>query len=103
MPGLIHLEFPMSSINGLGSNLPIQSTTAARTTAATTAPASTTKTSATDKLELSGVSHLLTALKTNDVRTDKVADIRAQIANGTYETDDKLDGATDRLLSEILK
>jgi negative regulator of flagellin synthesis FlgM len=93
----------MSSINGLGGNLPIQSTAAARPAAAPTAPASTTKASAADKLELSGVSHLLTALKTNDIRTDKVADIRAQLANGTYETDDKIDGATDRLLNEILK
>lgn len=36
-----------------------------------------------------------------DVRTDRVAQIRAEIAAGTYETDDKLDAALDRLLDEI--
>jgi negative regulator of flagellin synthesis FlgM len=36
-----------------------------------------------------------------DIRTDKVAEIRAQIANGTYETDEKLNVALDRLLDEL--
>ena len=59
---------------------------------------------ATDRLELSGVSHLLKALKSNgDVRTDKVADIKAQIEAGTYEDDKKLDVAVDRLLDDLLK
>jgi len=57
----------------------------------------------TDKLELSGMSHLLKTLKNNDIRTDKVADIKAQIEAGTYEDDQKLDGATDRLLDDLLK
>ena len=93
----------MSTINGLGGNSPIQSTSKIKTAPAVSQTTGTAKPTATDKLELSGASHLLAALKTNDVRTDKVADIRAQIANGTYETDDKLDAATDRLLDEISK
>ena len=56
-----------------------------------------------DKLELSGMSHLLKTLKTNDVRVDKVAQIRAQIDAGTYETEDKLDVAADRLLDDLQK
>jgi len=36
-----------------------------------------------------------------EIRQDKVNMIRAQIAAGTYETDDKLDGAVERLLDEI--
>lgn len=36
-----------------------------------------------------------------EIRTDKVAEIRAQIASGAYETADKLDAAVDRLLDEI--
>ena len=36
-----------------------------------------------------------------DVRQDRVADIRAQIASGAYETDEKIDGALERLLDEI--
>ena len=59
---------------------------------------------ATDRLELSGVSHLLKALKANsDVRTDKVAEIKAQIEAGTYEDEKKLDVAVDRLLDDLLK
>jgi len=36
-----------------------------------------------------------------DIRADKVADIRAQIARGTYETEEKLSSALDRMLDEI--
>ena len=55
-----------------------------------------------DKLELSGVSHLLTALKSNDVRTDKIAGIRSELENGTYDPDGtKLDAAADKLLDEL--
>jgi anti-sigma28 factor (negative regulator of flagellin synthesis) len=56
-----------------------------------------------DKVELSGMSHLLKALKTNDIRTDKVAAVRAQIEAGTYENDKKLDTAIDRLLSDLMR
>jgi anti-sigma28 factor (negative regulator of flagellin synthesis) len=58
---------------------------------------------ANDKLELSGVSHLLKTLKNNDVRTDKVAIIKAQIEAGTYDDDKKLDVAVDKLLDDLLK
>jgi negative regulator of flagellin synthesis FlgM len=36
-----------------------------------------------------------------DIRQDRVAQIRAQIAEGAYETDEKLNLALDRLLDEI--
>jgi negative regulator of flagellin synthesis FlgM len=36
-----------------------------------------------------------------DVRADRVADVRAQIDAGVYETDEKLDVAIGRLLDEI--
>ena len=56
----------------------------------------------TDRLELSGVSHLLKALKANaDVRTDKVAALRQQIEAGTYEDEAKLDIAIDRMLDDL--
>lgn len=58
---------------------------------------------AVDKLELSGVSHLLKTLKNNDVRMDKVAVIKAQIQAGTYDDEKKLDGAIDKLLDDLLK
>jgi anti-sigma28 factor (negative regulator of flagellin synthesis) len=58
---------------------------------------------ATDKLELSGVSYMLKSLQSNDIRTDKVASIRAQLEAGTYEDDTKLNVATDRLLDDLSK
>ncbi|MDZ4783388.1 MAG: flagellar biosynthesis anti-sigma factor FlgM [Planctomycetia bacterium] len=36
-----------------------------------------------------------------EIRHDKVAALRAAIADGSYETDAKLSGALDRLLDEI--
>ncbi|MBC8868420.1 MAG: flagellar biosynthesis anti-sigma factor FlgM [Planctomycetes bacterium] len=36
-----------------------------------------------------------------DIRADRVAEVRAEIAAGVYETDEKLDIALGRLLDEI--
>ena len=56
----------------------------------------------TDRLELSGATHLLQKLKTNDIRVDKVQEIKAQIEAGTYADDDaKLDAAIDKLLDDL--
>ena len=41
------------------------------------------------------------AREASEVRQDRVNEIRQQIANGTYETEAKLDLALDRLLDEI--
>ena len=95
----------MSSINslgGAGATGPVQrlTTNPVQKQVPADAPA---QLPVTDKLQLSGVSHLLKALKTNDVRTEKVAEIKAQIAAGTYEDDRKLDAAVDRLLDDLLK
>lgn len=54
-----------------------------------------------DTVELSGMQTFLATLKANDIRADKVAQVRAQIAAGTYETDDKLSIAADRLLDDL--
>ena len=91
----------MSNINGIGSNSPVQKII--QQPIRKEVPAEATSQRPTDKLELSGMSHLLSSLKSNEVRVDKVADIRAQIEAGTYETDEKLDVAADRLLDDLLK
>jgi anti-sigma28 factor (negative regulator of flagellin synthesis) len=92
----------MSRINGVGSNIPLQQLTSQPVIRyASTADAK--PMSTTDKLELSGMSHLLKSLKSNDVRTGKIADIRAQIETGSYEDDRKLDIAVDRLLDDLNK
>jgi anti-sigma28 factor (negative regulator of flagellin synthesis) len=96
----------MSSINGLGAGNPIQQT---QKVAAPNVPASpdvaAPKATATDRLELSGVSHLLQTLKTNGgVRLDKVAEIKSQIEAGTYDADGaKLDGALNGLMDDLGK
>ncbi len=55
-----------------------------------------------DQLDISHEADLISRVREMpDVRQDRVAEIRAQIASGTYETDDKLNGALERLLDEI--
>jgi negative regulator of flagellin synthesis FlgM len=55
-----------------------------------------------DELQLSEAGQLIDkAHDLPDVRWDRVNQIRAQIAEGTYETDDKLNVALGRLLDEI--
>lgn len=51
-----------------------------------------------DQVQLSGQ----TPQTSGDIRADKVAEIRAQIANGTYETDDKLNATVDKMLDDVL-
>jgi flagellar biosynthesis anti-sigma factor FlgM len=92
----------MSGINGVGSNSPVQKIVS--NPVQKSIPADAPKSmGATDKVELSGMSHLLKALKNNDVRTEKVAAIKAQIEAGTYEDDAKMDAAVDRMLDDLLK
>jgi anti-sigma28 factor (negative regulator of flagellin synthesis) len=92
----------MISVNSIGPNSPVQKIIQQPVTREVSADAPAQQ-PAVDKLELSGMSHLLQALKTNDIRADKVAAIKVQIEAGTYETDDKLDIAADRLLDDLLK
>lgn len=57
-----------------------------------------------DRVELSsaGVGQYLKLLSGgSDVRTDKVASVKAAIENGTYENDFKLNVAADRLLDDL--
>jgi negative regulator of flagellin synthesis FlgM len=55
-----------------------------------------------DELQISDAARLVEqAQQAPDIRQDRVNSIRAQIANGTYETADKLDLAVSRLLDEI--
>jgi anti-sigma28 factor (negative regulator of flagellin synthesis) len=91
----------MSGINSIGNNPQVQRilSNPVRKSLATEPPATT----GADKLELSGMSHLMKTLRQNDVRAEKVAAVRAAIENGTYEDNHKLDIAVDRLLDDLLK
>jgi anti-sigma28 factor (negative regulator of flagellin synthesis) len=94
----------MSSINSIGANDPIQRlTTNPIQKSIPTDTTQSTSSNSTDKVELSGFNELFQALKQNDIRTDKVAQVRSQIEAGTYETDDKINAALDKLLDDITK
>lgn len=55
-----------------------------------------------DELEISDVGRTVEQVnQLPDIRHDRVNEIRAQIAAGTYETEGKLQVALDRLLDEI--
>jgi negative regulator of flagellin synthesis FlgM len=55
-----------------------------------------------DELHLSDAARLVEKVHdVPDIRQDRVNQIRAQIASGTYETDDKMNVALGRLLDEI--
>lgn len=56
----------------------------------------------TDRVELSDHARFMERLRSMPaIRAQKVADIKAQIEAGTYETDEKLSTAFDRLLDEL--
>ena len=90
------------NVNNVGSNSPIQKLV--QNPIQKQLPTESTGSArASDRLELSGASHLLKTLKSNDVRTDKVASVKAQIEAGTYEDDHKLNAAIDKLLDDLTK
>ncbi|HZZ70977.1 MAG TPA: flagellar biosynthesis anti-sigma factor FlgM [Pirellulales bacterium] len=79
------------AINSPHTNRAAQPTSAAATTATPT-----------DELQLSDAGQIASRLADiPDIRADKVASAKAAIANGSYETSDKLDVALSRLLDEI--
>jgi anti-sigma28 factor (negative regulator of flagellin synthesis) len=57
-----------------------------------------------DQLELSaealGISATSIEAVSSDIRVDKVAEIRRAIANGTYDTEEKMSAALDRFLAQ---
>ncbi len=55
-----------------------------------------------DELQISDAGRLMDKVRDlPEIRGDRVNEIRAQIAQGTYETDEKLRVAVARLLDEI--
>jgi anti-sigma28 factor (negative regulator of flagellin synthesis) len=95
----------MSTINNIGSSEavqrvvtnPVQRTTPATTTDSLAAPR------AADQVDLSGVDQYLQTLNANNIRTDLVTSVRSQIEAGTYEDENKLNTAADRLLNDLNK
>ncbi|MEX0793859.1 MAG: flagellar biosynthesis anti-sigma factor FlgM [Pirellulaceae bacterium] len=55
-----------------------------------------------DQLDISSEANMISrAQESPEIRADRVASIKAQIADGTYMTGDKLDIALDRLMDEF--
>jgi len=55
-----------------------------------------------DKVELSRAAQFISRLiSKNDVREDKVEQVKAQLAAGTYETPEKVDAALEELMKDI--
>jgi negative regulator of flagellin synthesis FlgM len=55
-----------------------------------------------DQLELSSEAQMITSTATSsDIRADRVADLRAQIASGQYETAEKLESAVSRMFDQF--
>ncbi|MEM9754336.1 MAG: flagellar biosynthesis anti-sigma factor FlgM [Planctomycetota bacterium] len=54
-----------------------------------------------DEVSLSDSARVLAAAKENPIREDLVASVKAQIAEGTYETDAKLDAAVDAAFNDL--
>ena len=72
-----------------------------RTVAPQSAPPAS-RTPAADELTLSPEATRASQLRAiPDIRADRVAELKAQIASGAYETDAKLNVALDRLLDEM--
>ena len=68
----------------------------------TTREAGTTDLAPTDQLDISAEAQMMSsASASGSIRADRVADIRTQIANGEYETAEKLDAAVSRMLNEL--
>lgn len=66
------------------------------------APQQTSSLQPTDELTLSSEASFIDAARSlPDVRQDRIDAIRQQIADGTYDTDDKMNAALDALLDEI--
>lgn len=87
-PSYIHSAH---NVNGPHTSRSAQNIGAANTPAAIT-----------DQLDISAAGQLADRMsEIPDIRQDRVSALRAAIANGTYETDDKLNVALDRLLDEI--
>ena len=93
----------MSSVNHVNASASVQKIALPPVPPKSVTAGSTSPARQADRVELSGVSHLLATLKKNDIRADKVADIRTQIQAGTYEDDKKLDIAAGKLLDDLSK
>lgn len=71
-------------------------------TAGVSGTESTSRSQPTDELTLSPEAEAISQSRdSSGIRMDRVSQLRAEIAAGTYETDEKLDAALSRMFDEI--
>ena len=93
----------MTNINGVhNAAVPaVSQVNSVAPTAANTAPAQASQ--ITDTVEISTVARLAAKIQElPDIRTELVQRVKAELASGTYETQDKLDVAIDRLMEDLM-
>ncbi|HVS72791.1 MAG TPA: flagellar biosynthesis anti-sigma factor FlgM [Phycisphaerae bacterium] len=90
------------SISPIGSNTPITRLQGSKATSEIQGSQDADTGSASDTVEISDVARYLNELKKlPDVREAKVNDARQAIANGTFESPQRIDGTVDRLMAEL--
>ncbi len=99
-------DFAPNSIGPAGSRAVYQSrldpSSSQHAVAARNQPSSDSASRGLDRVEISTTAELLDRLVRGDtMRNDIVAQIRAEISNGSYESPDKLDAAIDDLMSDL--
>ncbi|MBN2378012.1 MAG: flagellar biosynthesis anti-sigma factor FlgM [Sedimentisphaerales bacterium] len=88
-------------INGYRGAQPINSAMSKGAGPAKSAPAETNRA---DQVEISNVARFLSKIsQMPDIRAEKVEEIRQVIAQGNYDTDEKLSAALDNFLNEYLQ
>lgn len=90
-------------VNGIGPVSGSQPVRQVAQQAAPEAPAEARPVSPTDELELNSVNSASGEVDMQaEFRNQRIAQIQQQIAEGTYDTDEKLDIAVDRMLESLL-
>jgi len=87
----------ISNVNGVNGITPLQQ----RSSAVAEGPSREGRVVLGDEVEISEAWALLARVSELPVRLDMVVRIRAEIADGTYETPERLDLAVERLLEEL--
>ncbi len=94
------------SVNSIGNNSPVQKilTNPVRKDLSAK-PVETSSSTRTDKVELSSTTPTIATPRAGEsFRADKVAEMRAKLASGTYsDTDYKLNVAADKMLDDVMK
>lgn len=104
MPDIGNISSSIGPSSGYGTVGPLsRSATDSTTKVRHASPTETSqRTENRDRVELSEHARWLDTLRSlPPIRAEKVAEIKAAIADGTYESDEKLNTAIDRLLEDI--